>query len=316
MLISKMGRPGEAASDGRALAPAPFVVGAPRSGTTLLRLMLDAHPDLAIPAETNFIPRVAEECAAASDSAEAFCTALVSLDRWGDFRVDGQRLRERVARISPFDVAEAFRAFYQLCAERFDKPRWGDKTPTYLLEMTKIQAILPEARFVHIVRDGRDCAVSTKDLWFGPEGGAHAGFWWYSMMNEARMQATQLDHYLEVRYEDLVADAEPVLRQVCEFADLPWDPAVLRYYERSETRLQDENRPMLRTDGEGGVIQGSERLKIHARTKEAPRSDRIGRWRIEMSPADQEAFAAIAGEALEEFGYAVETDGELVDVSP
>jgi hypothetical protein len=73
-------------------------------------------------------------------------------------------LAERVSGNEPFDLGESLRAFYGVYAERFGKPRWGDKTPNYVRRMSLIYGLLPEARFVHIIRDGRDLAPSTRDL--------------------------------------------------------------------------------------------------------------------------------------------------------
>src|SRR5262249_29178295 len=146
-------------------SPVPFIVGAARSGTTLLRLMLDAHPDLAIPAETNFIPRIIKETQESTNPREQFYHSLVSLEYWDDFALDRETLRERLATIRPFDVADGVRCFFEIYAERQGKPRWGDKTPMYLRHMTVIQDVLPEARFIHLIRDGRDVALSNKALW-------------------------------------------------------------------------------------------------------------------------------------------------------
>src|SRR5713101_1771820 len=116
-------------------APAPFVVGVMRSGTTLLRLMLDAHPELAIPGETWFIPEIAKACRESLDPRATFLTTLTGQQRWPIFQVDERRLAERLAGIDPFDVGAAFRAFYQLYAQRLAKTRWGDKSPSYLKHM-------------------------------------------------------------------------------------------------------------------------------------------------------------------------------------
>ena len=78
-------------------------------------------------------------------------------------------MAERVFGIESFDLGEALRAFYGVYAGRFGKWRWGDKTTNYVRQMSLIHDLLPETRFVHIIRDGRDVALSTRDLWFGPD---------------------------------------------------------------------------------------------------------------------------------------------------
>ena len=153
--------PGVTPPAGGEPAPAPFVVGVGRSGTTLLRLMLDAHPELTIPAETQFVPQLIE-AADAGASAEGLVELIVGARTWSDFGLDERRLRERVATGDAPGAAAVLRAFYGLCAERAAKPRWGEKTPAYVRSMTAIGELLGEARFVHLIRDGRDVALSRR----------------------------------------------------------------------------------------------------------------------------------------------------------
>ena len=112
----------------------PIVVGVPRSGTTLLRLILDAHPELAIPPETGFLPALAGP--GAPGDARTFLELLVGYPPeapgWADFGLDEGRLLEEVGRLRPFSVADAVRCFYRAYAARHGKDRWGDKTPGYL----------------------------------------------------------------------------------------------------------------------------------------------------------------------------------------
>ena len=113
-------------------APAPFIVGVGRSGTTLLRLMLDAHPELAIPPETHFVPQI---IAASSQpnlqGVEGAVTPSEVLElitsgrHWGDFGLEEEALRERLEAAAPLDAASAIRSFFELYAERHAKTRWG-----------------------------------------------------------------------------------------------------------------------------------------------------------------------------------------------
>ena len=291
-------------SEAGTLTPAPFIVGAERSGTTLLRLMLDAHPDLAVPPETHFIARVAEACQDASDPRQAFLETVTSHRRWGDFRIQGDLLAQRISTIEPFDLSAALRAFYELYAERLGKPRWGDKTPNYVHRMTLIQGLLPEAHFIHIIRDGRDVALSTRNLWFGPDSVEEAAKLWRSLIEEARRQSRVLPHYLEVHYEDLVSDTESALRKICDFVDLPWDTSMLAYHRTAEERMSEIYRDMMTPKGKR-VVRGEMRRSLHTLTGSPPQRDRIGRWRQEMTAADRKRFEVVAGQTLRELGYEV-----------
>jgi hypothetical protein len=287
--------------------PVPFVVGAPRSGTTLLRLMLDAHPDLAIPPETYFMPRAAKAWKAAKrneDPVEVYLREVTGHKRWPDFHLDADAYRERVRKEHPGTIGDAVRSFYEMYAEKVGKPRWGDKTPFYVRKMDVIREVLPEARFVHIVRDGRAVALSILDLWFGPNTIEEAAEFWVARMDEARRKARNLDHYIEVRYEDLVRDPEPQLRRICELVELPWDDVMLTYYEHIDERIAMEMPPE-EIAPDGRVVATEERLKIMENLSRPPDPTRIDRWKTDMAPDDLRKFETIAGPRLRELGYPV-----------
>lgn len=284
--------------------PAPFVVGVARSGTTLLRLMLDAHPELAIPPETHFVPRLAERCGTGDrESAACVLEALATDPRWPDFGLDREALGRRLEALESFTLGGGLRAFYQLYAGRFGKARWGDKTPRYLIRMSLIQQLLPEARFVHLIRDGRDIWLSLRALSFGPDSVETAAADWASRIARARTQARTLPFYMEVRYEDLVLEPEATLRRICEFLDLTWDPVMLDYHDRAAARLaelQDVSDPAT-----GRVAKGVNRQRIHALTGVPPQAERVGRWRAELEGGERQRYEGIAGALLRELGYEV-----------
>lgn len=282
--------------------PAPFIVGAPRSGTTLLRLMLDAHPELCIPPETGFLPDAAALRGRGGALRRAFFETVTGTRSWADINLTRERFAAALEEIEPFTVTEGARAFYRAYAARFGKPRWGDKTPLYCLHMVEIERILPEARFVHIIRDGRDVALSLRGLWFSPgddveELAAH----WRTWLRTARRLGRGRRHYMEVRYEELIADAPAVLRKVCEFVRLDYDPRMERYYERSGERL-DEVKTVYRPDGTL-LISKEERLHNHRFATRPPEPSRVHRWREEMDAETRSRFAAVAGDLLGELGY-------------
>jgi hypothetical protein len=284
-------------------APAPFVVGVGRSGTTLLRLMLDAHPELAIPPETHFIPALIKAAEQGKTRPRQFLRVVTAERRFGDFGINPDDLLERWRELRPLDAADAIRAFFELYAEQAGKPRWGDKTPGYTIQMERIAGTLPEARFIHLVRDGRDVALSrVTSLVQRPRTVSDAAERWRKRILEARSQGERIDHYLEVRYEDLVGDTEPVLRRICEFVELGFDPQMLAYHERAADRLSELDRDLPATD-ERLERSAEDRLALHAHTAKPPDPARIGRWRRDMSEADVAAFEQVAGDVLGELGY-------------
>jgi hypothetical protein len=286
----------------------PFIVGSPRSGTTLLRFMLDAHPELAIPPETGFL-RFARELEGEGQGEEirGKLFALVvsfppSAPAWEDFGISSEELRKRLEALDPFTVADGVRLFYRMYAERFDKPRWGDKTPLHCREMPWIEELLPEAHFIHLVRDGRDASLSLRRTWFSPGSDVETlARYWLENVEAAREGGAAVRHFLEVRYEDLVAKPEPVLRRICDFLDLAYRDEMLRYPERAALRLA-EHRGRQRADG-SILLSQEERLRQQSLTRQSPVGSRVGVWEREMGEEEVRRFEAIAGERLAAYGY-------------
>ena len=293
-------------------APAPFIVANPGSGTTLLRMMLDAHSEMAIPPETHFIPDVIQRAreirktTGRKPTPDELTGVITGNRRWADFGLDESELRKRMDRDGEANARRALRAFYSLYAEGQGKARWGDKTPDYLLVMNRIGQTLPEARFIHLIRDGRDVAVSRR-RWRAKAGAEDrpVSAWasqWRRWIDTGREQAEKVDDYIELRYEDLVTDTEPALRRVCEFAGLGFEAEMLEYHRRSQERLAELGHELPAEEGKG-AREAAHRQAKHALTAKPPQESKIGEWRTEMSDADRSEFEAEAGELLEELGY-------------
>ncbi|MGI8460925.1 MAG: sulfotransferase family protein [Solirubrobacterales bacterium] len=285
--------------------PAPFVVGVARSSTTLLRLMLDAHPELTIPPETHFIPKLAkaldEEPGGDVESRRRAHALITEHRRWPDFGLDPDELAGRFDAAEPFNASAALRAFYGLYAEAQEKPRWGDKSPSYVRRMPKVQRALPEAHFIHLIRDGRDVALSQLEVHHGNDEVSGAATEWVGQIKKARRSARRLDAYTELRYEDLVEDPEPALRQVCDECRIDFDPAMLDYHQGAEKRMAETVREFSR--GEGTAISAEQRAAQHANVAKPPQRERAGRWRRDMSTEQIAAFESVAGPLLADLGY-------------
>jgi Sulfotransferase family len=270
-----------------ARAPAPFIVGVSRSGTTSLRLALGAHPQLAIPPETHFVPELVETCQTGGVGAEEVVRLLAEEPHWPLFGLAPAAVRARLPTSGRVKPRAALRAFYGAYAEARGRPRWGDETPGYLHGMRQIAAALPEARFVHVIRDVRDVALSMIEAGqIRADAVDSAAGHWARQVGRARVDAARVDHCLEILYEDLAPEAEPTLRRVAEFLELPWDPALAE---------------ALRS-GRNGSPPAAARPAAGARPAltEPP-----GRWRSEMSRDDRATCEAVAGDLLSELGYEI-----------
>lgn len=272
-----------------ALPVFPFIVGCERSGTTLLRLMLDAHPQLAIPPESYFIVDLARrrrryEGDSGAFDAEGFALDLAA-NRWfTSWQLTQDSLAEALEGVT--DFAQAIRRTFEAYAREQGKARYADKTPAYVRHIRVLADVLPDARFVHLIRDGRDVAMSLAEVSWGPGDPLEAALQWDERVRRGRIAGWELGahRYLEVRYEDLVARPEPTLREVTAFVELPFDPALLRHEEWAESR---------------------ERVHLcglHRRAATPPRRGTRD-WRSQMAGEDLEAVETLVGPLLEELGY-------------
>ena len=290
--------------------PMPIIVGSPRSGTTLLRLMLDAHPDLAIPAETGFVVPVLRLWSSGARLRQSFWNTVtgypLGAPAWPDFGIAREAFWDELQAIEPFTIPAGLRCFYRSYARRQGKPRWGDKTPHYGRYMLAIAQALPEAHFVHVIRDGRDVALSLRDLWFSPGKDMQtlAERWRYDV-STARAQGRRCRRYLEVRYEDLVLHPSTVLQRVCTFCELDYDPRMEAYYAGAQQRL-GEAQARVRSDGTV-LVTREDRLASQRLTMSPPDASRVLNWKRAMSRDERAQFEHLAGRLLAELGYEVRT---------
>jgi hypothetical protein len=277
--------------------PYVFFVGCPRSGTTLLRRIGDAHSELAVVRELHWLPSLWERRIGITPD------GMVGPDLV-DRLLDNPRLQ-----LLELDTGEVTRLirdgerkhYALLVSELFDlhgelkgKRHVGEKTPHYALHLPTLHSLWPHAKIVHLIRDGRDVALSVLD-WskrektagrfptWREEPVATTALWWEWHVRVGREAAAFLgpERYLEVRYESLVGGPERECRRLCDFLALAYDPAMLRFHEGH-------------TQAKPGLSAKKARLPVTAGLRS---------WREQMVPADVARFEAAAGPLLDELGY-------------
>ncbi len=271
-----------------------FILGFQRSGTTLLRLMLDNHPDVAIPLDApglwvRYEARLSEFGDLATDQdAERLVQALLA----------EERIRLWQATLTPEGVLTCrtrsgypgiVEAFYRAYAVEHGKRFWGDKDPGNMTRMDRVHRWFPEARFVHIIRDGRDACLSHLQQSFGIQDILACASSWREEVEWVRRMGRLLgpEHYHELRYEDLLMEPERWLRELCPFLGFDYDPAMLEYHRRVQDSVPDEKR------------------HIWPKLDRPPEKDNAGRWRTLMSRSTRIAFEKRAGRVLGEIGYEI-----------
>src|SRR5262245_41161412 len=272
-------------------APFPFIVGCGRSGTTLARAMLDAHPEFAVPFESYFpvwFARRKQRYETPDGFAqEAFVDDLLVHPQFARWAMDEADVRAAFARDMPASFADAIRTSFRIYAQAHDKPRYADKTPVFVLHIPMLSQMFPEAVFVHLVRDGRDVVLSRTQVAWGSRRFRFETLVWHEQVMRGRADGRRLDpaRYLELRYEELVDDPERAAKQMCDLIRADFDPAMLHYYERSQSIVDEqpfpeEHRNLLRPPTKG-----------------------MRDWRTELSSDQLALFDVLAGDVLDEFDY-------------
>lgn len=272
-----------------------FVIGCPRSGTTLLSLMLSSHSRIAIPPETRFLLPVFRRRHSFGDLTEVgnrrrLARALVR-HKGTKFRHLGlppELVRRAVVRSSP-TIGSAIGAVYRTYADSQGKARWGDKRPTYFRNVDLLRALFPDAQFVHLVRDGRDCVASLKRMRWWRQGTVGALATWVHAVDCARRAARRLPDgtFHELRYEDLVAHPRRELQKLCEALGEEFEEAMLA--------------PGMRAD----LLPPRQRDVWHSETRQAVSTRRVGSYVDVLSPAEVALVEQVAGSRLQQCGYDV-----------
>ncbi len=287
--------------------PYVFVVGCLRSGTTMLQRMLDSHPQLAVGYDCHFIPSAVRRTPHDVDppltpELVARVRAMPRFARLGLADDVPDRVAERAQTYSAF-VSGIYAEFGRL----HGKPLAGEKAPGYCRHIPRLHALFPQARFIHLIRDGREIALSVRDWGKGPaklelsrqEPVAAAALWWRRDVLAGLADGRKLGsaRYLEVRYDALVADPHDRLTEIAAFLELPFAESMVNYHQG-------------RTDAKPGRS---------AKASWLPPTSGLRDWRKDMSERDIELFEAIAGDVLTTLGYERATDrpsqaiGEVAD---
>ena len=274
----------------------------------MLRFMIDSHPEIAIPPETGFFCAGIHLKGTQDEMREQFLQLIISYPpeatAWNDFHIPVDEFRRCLEEIQPFSIQEGFRLFYKIYASRFSKSRWGDKTPMYCRSLLKIQKLLPEAHFIHLIRDGRDVAVSLRKQWFSPgyDIATQAKYWRENIL-QAHAQGSQCPHYLEIFYEELIRNPENVLRQICDFINLDFHYSMLHYYDSAPQRLKEH---LERHQANGDLLVSQEvRYTQQINTTRPLDISKIGVWKTKLQPEEILKYEKIAGDVLRSFGYSL-----------
>lgn len=277
-----------------------FIIGNPRSGTTLLRLMLTCHQQICIPPEAGFAmwlePQFGDWCWP-DQRLTAFLDALFASRKFETWQLQRQTVQDVIEATTPQDYATLVSTVYSCYANtrKSTWARWGDKNNFYIELIPRIHALFPGAQFVHIVRDPRDVACSYLEIPQSdsdyvprlPQNITEIAHSWRDNIERVETDLAAIDQAssCRLRYEDLVSDPVVSLQMLCEFLDIPFDSGMLDYHE---TNQRDKLEP-------------TDFLEWKQLTLSPPQASRIGRYRQDLEPRQATIIARQAEPAFSRY---------------
>ncbi len=259
-----------------------FVLGAPRSGTTLLRAMLNRHSRVGLCDETFFFYWVAQRERVFGDLADPRRRAR-AIDRFvATRRIERLRLDRAALQACLQEEATSYPAFFasllRFYARAQGKTIGGEKTPQHALHAATLRRWYPDARLIHLIRDPRDVAASLKRMPWGSGSALSDATLWRDCVEGAEALAGD-PRFARVRYETLVEQPQPELERLCAFLGLAFEPGMLQ-----------------------GEAKKSDRWWFD-RAQGALEKSRVERWRSELDADEVAIVERVAGHHLAAHGY-------------
>jgi len=269
-----------------------FLIGAPRSGTTLLRLILLGHSRLHIPPESWFLEDLVRELPLADVLTAEQVGRAVGLvtnhRRWEDFTISSETFRQQVAAGQQLTLRDIVDLIYREELDAAGKLRFGDKSPSYFKIVPELLALYPGAQFIHLIRDGRDVAISSIDAKWARYYERKLFVWLEAMkVREIHRRSRYADRIFEVRYEDLVQDPETVIRAICAFLGESFEDGMLEWQQRVDATIP------------------AREMHVHRRIRGDIDSRNIAIWKSRLSAFECFSMEACLRAPLARLGYAL-----------
>ena len=263
-----------------------------RSGTTLLSLMVGAHPDIAVPfSTTDLWYRLNGKLddynqLASNDDVQQLVDDILQDERIKLWDVDLDR-EQLLADLPTGDYAAVVDRIHSAYAREKGKSRWGNISIATIRYMHRVNEWFPDAQFIHIVRDGRDVAVSHMNYEFGTDNVYDCVTKWVNAVGQNLRMGEMLgaDRYMVIKYEDLILDTENALRRMCDFLSVPYSAAMMDHLAAGE-----------------GKIPESKKFLWPIISKPLDPS-RVGRWKTRLSMTKRTIFEAHGTYLLRELAY-------------
>lgn len=286
-----------------------FIIGNPRSGTSLLRLILTTHPQILIPPECGFIIWLRQQYGTWEESdnqnslkIEAFLDDLFACKKFSTWFLEREAIREQIIYGKPSTYSKLCSIIYFVYGLSINKSFsvWGDKNNFHLNYLSELMSLYPKARVLHIVRDGRDIACSYREVMekkykspYAPKLETDIS----KIAEEWSSNVIKVDEFMHtlsdgkgktIKYEDLVSIPQSTIKDVCEWLGVQFESVMLEYYQQNK---QKKLEPELT-------------IGWKKRTLQPISSNTVRRYSRMLSEKEIKVFETVASVALHRFLYA------------
>ena len=271
-----------------------FIISSGRSGTTLMRSMLVASEQVAIPAETQILHNLlvkfkAYEGLGWADLSRLMIAEFESHHNFNMWETNLAAAYQKIVNLPEEErsLARIIDEVYMTYAtEKFPKAKvWGDQSPIHTFYLPYIHKIFPEAKYMHLVRDGRD-VVSSMVKRHGDDYLYEAVYRWKTSIKKTDefQKKLGLDQYIEVRYEDLVQKSEETLKQISQFIHIEYTPRMLDYW-KLPTTIEHKYKA------------------FHQNLGKPVFASSVGKWKERLTPQQQDYVIKSISVELKQKGY-------------
>lgn len=273
-----------------------FITGSGRNGTTMLGSMLGSHPDYVAVPECQFKIPLIKKIDWAKNSLDQINHAFQLLENEFTYKiwvldVSKEQFLQTGLSFTCRNLIEWFVLQYNIQNRHRSNPKvWIDHDPQSILQADTILEHFPEAKFIHLVRDGRAVATSVMPLDWGPNTVEHSAYFWKNSVTHGLNMENKhgSEKIIRVMYEDILKNPEKILREIC-------DKLGLEYVD-------------LMVEGRGFSVLDYTKHQ-HALVGQPPVLNKINEWEKKLTKRQIEIFENIAGDVLKDLGYSLKCNG-------
>ena len=272
-----------------------FIVGCERSGTTMLRLILCSHKNIALPPQTKYIKKLYKRRILFGDLSkeknrkklqEWFYNNHNKRTKLIDLEIDRDIIQDEL-RSAGNTLGAYLSVILKLYSEKNGKVRWGDKHPYYIKYLSQLYQLFPDAQVIHIIRDGRDAVASLKKMPWWKNNSVYAMLNWQEAIQNGKkaLQKYYPNQFMEIRYEDIIDNPQESIHQVCDFLREDFSDDLLKFH-----KIADKSIPSYKMDWHSGA-----KKEINAMS--------IGRWSKDLEDWEVSLISKKMKKELSQYKY-------------